>query len=320
MYDRKSHQQKQLNPEEIKQIPNQWMQHMRQGEFEDAWKLSDKVLASGVNRDPNLPRHYQCVWDGTPLHGKRVLVRCYHGLGDTIQFIRYIPKLKAIAAKVTVWAQPALLELLKTIPEIDELIALHDGSPEVEYDVDCEVMELPFIFRSTLETIPTRIPYLHADPIVLQEEAELAVGLVWQAGDWNQARCLPFKALKPLADIPNIKLFILQANAEAAGWQPDFGVHPGEFNLTNYAGVIRGLDLLITVDSMPAHLAGALNVPVWTLLHGDPDWRWMNNRADSPWYPSMRLFRQGTNGTWETLIKDVAENLQQFTMQMQATS
>jgi hypothetical protein len=320
MYDRKSHHTNQLNPEEIKQIPNYWMQHMRKGEFEDAWKLSDKVLASGVNRDPKLPRHYQCVWDGTPLEGKRVLVRCYHGLGDTIQFIRYIPKLKEIAAQVIVWAQPALMDLLKTIPEIDQLIALHDGTPEVAYDVDCEVMELPFIFRSTVETIPSRIPYLHAEPIVLQEEAELAVGLVWQAGDWNQARCLPFEALKPLADIPNIKLFILQANAEAAGWQEGFGIHPGEFSLTGYAGVIRGLDLLITVDSMPAHLAGALNVPVWTLLHGSPDWRWMDDREDSPWYPSMRLFRQKPNGTWESLINKVAASLQQLSLQTPAIS
>jgi hypothetical protein len=92
MYDRQIHHKIQLDPDELKRIPNAWMQHMRKGEFNDAWKLSDLVLASGVNRNPELPRHFQGVWDGSPLNGKRVLVRCYHGLGDTIQFIRYVEK------------------------------------------------------------------------------------------------------------------------------------------------------------------------------------------------------------------------------------
>jgi hypothetical protein len=309
MYDRQIHHKIQLDPDELKRIPNAWMQHMRKGEFNDAWKLSDLVLASGVNRNPELPRHFQGVWDGSPLNGKRVLVRCYHGLGDTIQFIRYVALLKNIAAEVIVWAQPALLDLLKTIPGIDQLLPLHDGAPEVSYDVDCEVMELPFIFRSTPETIPQTIPYLQVAPIRLSSGPELAVGLVWQAGDWNQARCIPFQALAPLSEIHGIKLYILQANAEAGGWKKGFGVHPGEFSLHDYAGVIRGLDLLITADSMPAHLAGALNVPVWTLLHEHADWRWMDERSDSPWYPSMKLFRQSEGGSWQAVIAEVTAAL-----------
>ena len=285
------------------------MQFMRAGAFEEAWKLSDKVLAAGVNRDPRLPRHYQCVWDGSTLAGKRVLVRCYHGLGDTIQFIRYIPKLKEIAKEVIVWAQAPLLELLKNMPEIDLLLPLHDGQPEVKYDVDVEVMELPFIFRTTLDTIPCKVPYLHAEPLILSDEHKFNVGLVWQSGNWNQARCIPFAALAPLATLKNVNLYILQANAEEAGWQEGFGIHPGEFTLYNYAGVIRGLDLMISVDSMPAHLAGAMNVPVWTILHDQADWRWMNTRSDSPWYPSMRLFRQQEKGNWETVMEEVVRNL-----------
>jgi hypothetical protein len=320
MFEEEKDQNKPLNPDELSWIPNAWMQHMRKGEFSAAWTLSDKVLAAGVNRDPTLPRHYQGVWDGTPLNGKRVLVRCYHGLGDTIQFIRYASKLKEIAAEVIVWAQPPLLELLKTVAGIDQVFALHDGTPEVPCDVDCEVMELPFIFRSTLETIPAQVPYLHTKPIHLSSGPQLAVGLVWQAGDWNQARCLPFSALQPLAEITGIKLYIMQANAEVAGWKEGFGIHPGEFSLTDYAGVIRGLDLLITPDSMPAHLAGALNVPVWTLLHQQSDWRWMDERSDSPWYPSMRLFRQQKNNTskisqdkaWDSVIAQVTEALKKL--------
>jgi hypothetical protein len=312
MYDRKSHHQKLQNPEDLKAIPNAWMQCMRTGAFEEAWKLSDKVLAAGVNRDPRLPRHYQCLWDGTPLNGKRVLVRCYHGLGDTIQFIRYVPLLKEIAKEVIVWAQPPLINLLENFPGIDQLLPLHDGKPDVRFDVDVEVMELPFIFRTTPETIPQEIPYLHVDPLLLSDGKALNVGLVWQAGDWNQSRCIPFSALAPLDQIKGVNLYILQANAAAAGWMEGFGIHPGEFSLYDYARVIKGLDLMISADSMPAHLAGALSVPVWTLLHDQADWRWMDERKDSPWYPSMRLFRQAHQGEWEAVIEKVAEELQKL--------
>jgi hypothetical protein len=252
------------------------------------------------------------LWDGSALDGKRVLVRCYHGLGDTIQFIRYIPLLKQIAKEVIVWAQPPLLPLLKSIPGLDLLLPLHDGTPDVAFDVDVEVMELPFIFRTTLETIPGDIPYIKVDPLPLAGKKALNVGLVWQAGDWNQSRCIPFQALAPLNHIEGINLYILQANAEAAGWKEGFGIHPGEFSLQDYARVIRGLDLMISADSMPAHLAGAMNVPAWTLLHSAADWRWMDERADSPWYPSMRLFRQEDPSDWVAVIQSVAEELQKL--------
>jgi hypothetical protein len=314
MYDRKSQHQQLPDPAELKAIPNAWMQCMRRGAFDEAWKLSEKVLAAGVNRDPSLPRHYQCLWDGSALDGKRVLVRCYHGLGDTIQFIRYIPLLKQIAKEVIVWAQPPLLPLLKNIPGLDLLLPLHDGTPDVAFDVDVEVMELPFIFRTTLETIPVDIPYIEVDPLPLAGKEALNVGLVWQAGDWNQSRCIPFQALAPLNEIDGINLYILQANAEAAGWKEGFGIHPGEFSLHDYARVIRGLDLMISADSMPAHLAGAMNVSVWTLLHSEADWRWMDERADSPWYPAMRLFRQKDPSDWASVIQSVAEELQKLAL------
>ncbi len=293
------------------------MQCMRAGAFDEAWKLSDKVLAAGVNRDPRLPRHYQCIWNGSPLTNKRVLVRCYHGLGDTIQFIRYIPMLKKVAREVIVWAQEPLISLLEVFPDIDRLLPLHDGQPEADYDIDLEVMELPYIFRTTLDTIPAHIPYLDVTPLPLSDENKFNVGLVWQSGDWNQARCMPFDALAPLASIANVNLYILQANAEGAGWNEGVGIHPGEFSLYNYARVLRGLDLLISVDSMPVHLAGALNVPVWTLLHHQPDWRWMEDRNDSPWYPSMRLFRQTEQDNWTALVEEVARELQTLAAPLQ---
>ncbi|HEX2936945.1 MAG TPA: glycosyltransferase family 9 protein [Bacteroidales bacterium] len=288
-----------------------WIWHMRHGAFEEAWKFSDKVIKSGINRDYlNTPRHYQCIWDGTPLNGKRVLVRCYHGLGDTIMFIRYTALLKEIASEVIVWAQPELLKLLTTAKGIDRLIPLHNGTPDVTYDIDIELMELPHAFRTTLSSIPSESPYLHVHPISLpNENSALKIGLVWQAGDWDQSRNIPFSIIKQLGEKKGTSFYILQYNPELAGWDKTFGIYPGKMKLLDYARFIHSLDLLISVDSMPAHLAGAVNTPVWLMLKKKADWRWMEDRTNSPWYPSMRLFRQPTEGAWETVIRKIKEEL-----------
>jgi len=288
---------------------------MRRGEFEQAWQLADADLAARAGQPCyHWPRHQQYIWDGRPLAGRRVLVRCYHGLGDTIQFIRYLPLLKAVAAEVIVWAQPELLPLLATAAGIDQLLPLHDGTPDAAYDADVEIMELPHIFRTTLATIPQTIPYLHAEPrrLAAAELGQRLVGLVWQAGGWDARRSVPFELLAPLAAVPGVQLIILQANAEAAGWQAGVGLHPGELDLANYARVVLGLDLLITVDSMPAHLAGALGVPVWTLLHAAADWRWLTGREDSLWYPTMRLFWQAAPGAWAPVVARVLEAIRRL--------
>lgn len=290
------------------------MQHMRSGAFEEAWQCSDADLKARAGKPCwHLPRHVQYIWNGEPLEGKRVLIRCYHGLGDTIQFIRFAPLVKAIAKEVIIWAQPELIPLLKTAEGINKLLPLHNGSPEVEYDVDVEIMELAHIFRITQKTIPATVPYLHVEPMQLSSnDNKFKVGLVWQAGNWDASRNVPFSLLQPLAEIKNIQLIILQANTEQAGWKEGFGINPGEFNLYDYARVIRGLDLLITVDSMPAHLAGALGVPVFTLLQKHADWRWMSDKDDSIWYKTMKLFRQNTQGDWKLLIRNVVAELEKL--------
>lgn len=293
-------------------LPDPWMQHMRRGEWEQAWAISDALLPIRA-REPcsHSPRHLQYVWTGAPLQGKRVLVRCYHGLGDTLQFIRYAPLLKAVAAEVIVWAQPKLLPLLRHVDGIDRLLPLHDDAPDVEFDVDVELMELPHIFRTTPVTVPARIPYLRAEPMALAGTAgQRRIGLVWKAGDWNDARSIPFEWLAPFAQLGgDTTVYILQPDAAAAGWDGAFGEYPGELDVPGYARALKALDLLVTIDSMPAHLAGALGVPTWTLLHHDPDWRWMQDRTDSPWYPCMRLFRQRTPGDWPGVVAEVATEL-----------
>jgi hypothetical protein len=134
---------------------DKWIEAMRHGDFATAWKISDALLRARRSEDQVLlPPGQQSIWDGSPVEGKRVLVRCYHGLGDTIQFIRYAALLKKIAAEVIVWVQPSLIPLLRNVEGVDRMLPLHDGSPEVKYDVDLELSELPYLFRTTLESIP----------------------------------------------------------------------------------------------------------------------------------------------------------------------
>ena len=291
---------------------NPWMEYMRAGDFEAAWKVSDRELIARSGK-PNwhLPRHFQNIWNGDPLEAKRVLIRCYHGLGDTIQFVRYASMVKSIAKEVILWAQGDLIPLLQTVAGIDQLLPLHDGAPKVEYDLDVEIMELPHVFRTEVTTIPSQIPYIHVPPMQVNKMAsKLLVGLVWKAGDWDQNRNIPFDMLHPLFQIEGVDILILQANATAAGWSPNFGLHPGEFSLYDFARLVKAMDLVISVDSMPVHLAGALGVHVWNLLQANADWRWMRNTNQSPWYPTMKIFRQQKQGEWRSLLDSVCTELQ----------
>jgi hypothetical protein len=298
-------------PEAEEDLAAAWMRCMRAGDFAGAWRVSDAVLRSRAGQPCwHLPRHEQYVWDGTPLEGRRVLVRCYHGLGDTIQFARFLPRVSAIAAESVVWAQPALIPLLRTIPGVGRLLPLHDDVPEAEYDVDVEIMELSHVFRATPDELSRGVPYLHADPVPLPRDGRLVVGIVWRAGEWDDRRSIPVSLLAPLAKIPGLALHVLQ-RGPALDERPDgFGVVSGSDDAAEAARVARALDLVISVDSMPAHLAGALGVPVWTMLHSEADWRWMDGREDSPWYPTMRLFRQPRPGDWPSVVSRVARELE----------
>lgn len=288
----------------------EWLRLARRGDLEGAWLASDRITQRRRWRpDWWMPRHRQNVWDGTALAGQRVLVRCYQGLGDTIQFIRYAPLLKALARKVFVAAQPSLLPLLRSVPGIDRLLPLDESLPPVEYDVDVEVMELPYAFRTTLSTIPTDIPYLAALPLVL-DGREPRVGIAWRVGDRDDRRSIAFSDIRMLLDDTHVAWY---------GLQLQYGVEEQHANLRQLdtnglvrtARAISAMDLVISIDSMPAHLAGALGVPVWTLLPNEADWRWMEGRSDSPWYPTMRLFRQRTPGDWSPVIEDVRQALQE---------
>jgi hypothetical protein len=278
---------------------DRWLSLMRRGEFAEAWKISDASLQARAGTTCwHLPRHEQWVWDRTPLNNKRVLIRCYHGLGDTLQFFRYVPFVKKIAEHVTVWAQPSLLPLLS-----GDVRPLHDGTIDCDYDVDVEIMELAHVFRTTIDTIPSDVPYIHATPASIERDHRLAIGIVWRSGDWDERRNVPFALMESLADVGGVKLFSLQRDPDQ--FSDRITMLDGVDDPLKTAQLMRAMDLVITIDSMPAHLVGALGVPAWTLLPTDADWRWMEDRDDSPWYPAMRLFRQQRPGHWASVIERV---------------
>ncbi|HYY87293.1 MAG TPA: hypothetical protein VFA49_00740 [Chloroflexota bacterium] len=282
-----------------------WWAAMRAGDFARARQIADRLLAEQAALGPcwHLPRHEQWVWDGRPLDSRRVLVRCYHGLGDTIQFARFLPRLVDIARAVVVWAQPRLLPLLASMQLPIELLPLHDGTPETDYEVDIELMEVPHALRIDLASVPARVPYFCVPPGQRLASA-FSLGGVAEAGDWDAKRSVPAELLGSLADLPGLALFSLQLGEPVPG-----ATDISSADVLTVASRVRALDLVITPDTMMAHLAGALGVPTWTLLPAHADWRWMEDRTDSPWYPTMRLFRQPQPGDWAAVISDVRTRL-----------
>ena len=283
---------------------------MRRGDFVSAWAISDNVLQERARSGAvcsHLPRHEQFVWNGETLTGRRLFVRCYHGLGDTLQFVRLLAHPRLRAAEITLWVQPALVKLLQTVRGIDRILPLHDGNPGVDYDVDIEIMELPHALRLDLDELPGPMPYIYV-PTATPKTLSLRrrIGVCWSAGEWDPRRSLSAGDLRQLGMLSDVRWFSLQ-------FPPATCVLPAapiaSRDIVEMAARMQLLDLIITVDTMTAHLAGALGLPVWLLLPHDPDWRWMVGRDDSPWYPTMRLFRQPAPGDWTTVTEQVREEL-----------
>ena len=288
----------------MRNVETEWIAAMRRGDYRSAWAINDAVLAArdpAGRDDPALPYHRRWVWDGRPFAGRHVLVRCYHGLGDTLQFARFLPALRPLVASLTVEAQPGLLPLLSRIPGCGRLIPFAPASPAPPSECDLEIMELAHALRLPPDAAPA--PYLRAAPA---SSPERAIGLCWQAGGWDPARSVPAGLLQPLSRIrpiaalqpvgPDCPLPLLNPQGSPAA-------------IEDTAALIAGLELVVTVDSMVAHLAGALGRPTMLLLRHDCDWRWMSDRRDSPWYPSMRLYRQAWPGDWAAVIGQVTADL-----------
>jgi hypothetical protein len=295
-----------------------WVAAMRRGEFAAAWRICDRVLAQ--RRQDNVdcsewPRHLQFIWNGAELTDRRVLVRCYHGLGDTLQYARFFAPLRRRARTVTVWAQPQLLSLLRGVRGIDCVLPLHDGACDAQFDVDIESMELPHALRLHAEDLPGPIPYIDVSPAALGElnPAQFNVGVAWRAGDWNPERSIPSSALPRLED-DRFRLYSLQYPPEPL---PIAAVDLACADIRSLAQRMLALDAVVTVDTMIAHLAGALGLRTLLLLNDTADWRWQAHRSDSPWYPTMRLFRKQTSD-WNDVLGSARETLGAAAMRAKA--
>ena len=305
-----------LNPEPG--IHDRWMCWTLLGRFEEAWKESDRILQrrKGVRAPGESFMENHSLWDGSRLEGRSVVVRCYHGLGDTIQFLRYLPLLKACCSFVAVEVQPTLVPLYRGSKEIDLLMTWEDGIPRPRFDCEVECMELPYIFRSTVESLPAGVPYIELPPHEEKERRReendpLRVGLVWTSGTWKPDRSIPSSLLEPLARIPGVRFFSLHEepppSAHPCPLPQWVAGNPYRDGIIGTGRAILEMDLIIAVDTMVAHLAGALGKPVWLLLLHEADWRWMIDREDSPWYPTMRLFRQPHPGDWRIPLDRIAQ-------------
>jgi len=265
----------------------------------------------------------QPLWDGKPLNGKILLLHAEQGMGDTIQCIRYAAIARQRGARLVLTCHQPLMRLFSTLPGIEKMVPL--GQPVPEFDTYAPLMSLPAIVGTTQETLPAEVPYLFPptdSSLRLQapDGTRLKVGIVWAGGHLykkNQSRSCALQLFDPLLNLPEIAYYSLQkgfAQMELVdlGWQDRVqDLSDRLTDMAETAAAIAQLDLVITVDTSVAHLAGALGQPIWVLLSWMPDWRWMLERQDSPWYPTMRLFRQSQPDDWQGVITAVAAALQE---------
>jgi hypothetical protein len=300
--------------------------HLKAGQFEEGWKWFERRWQ--VDAPPSF-RGRQ--WNGEAVGDRVLLLFGYaaEGYGDTIQFCRYLSAFPIDARKIILAVRPSLVRLLSRLPGISEVIAFSDSLPA--FDLQSSIMRLPYLVGTTWDRIPAATPYLTADPADVEHwrgrlagTTGLRVGLCWtgQPGHspgyiaWNRRRSIALETLVPLGEISGAQFISLQKDAppDAAG-RPRIQLHDFTADLRDFAdtaALIENLDLVISIDTSVAHLAGALGKPVWLLNPVDACWRWLLNREDSPWYPTLRQFRQPMPWDWESVISRVRDALQRL--------
>ncbi|MFD1611614.1 hypothetical protein ACFSCW_07365 [Sphingomonas tabacisoli] len=280
----------------------EWVGAMRAGRYADAWALAAQTLAErdlATRDDPTLPYHLRWVWDASSVDDRDVLVRCYHGLGDTLQFARFLPLLATRAASVTVEAPPRLMDLLATVSDGIALVPFDVARPLPPAEVDIEITELDFALRAAPGEAPP--PYLRTQRAILPHGT---IALCYGAGDWDPERNVPPALFAPLCrHAPCITLVAEPTTLRV------LNPEGCPFDMGATAARVAGAALVITVDTMIAHLAGALGKPVWLLLKAEPDWRWDPQQPSSAWYPSMRLYAQPRAGDWPSALARVEADL-----------
>lgn len=297
---------------------------LKEGWDEYRWRRKTNLAASAYAHKFDKP-----LWEGRPFVGKRLLVHYEQGLGDNLQFVRYLPTVKRLGGTVIFETPKSMYGLLESFDGIDELVEASPAAPpDVEFDFYTSLMDLPGICGTTLETIPAEVPYIHSDAAKVRRWRErfvtdgFKVGLVWGGRPTGrnevlslQHRSCALEQFAPLAAVPGVTLYGLQKGPPAAqvgqlGRRIPITNLGEQFeDFTDTAAAIENLDLVISIDTSVAHLAGAMGKPVWVLLKTDADWRWLLERTDNPWYPTMRLFRQSRAGDWAAVLNRVADEL-----------
>jgi hypothetical protein len=275
----------------------------------------------------------QPLWLGEfPLEGKSILLHAEQGLGDTLQFCRYAPLVAAMGARVVLEVPKELMRLLATLGGVAELV--EQGQPLPAFDCHAPLLSLPLAFGTDLASIPTVTPYVSADNADAQRWAQrlasdgapaMKVGLVWAGGNrphvaelrkTDARRSVTLETLRPILDVQHVRFYSLQKGPAAQQLRESQALCERIIDYTDElddfadtAALVENLDLVITVDTAVAHLAGAMNKPVWVMNRFDTCWRWLLDRTDSPWYPGVRLFRQPALGDWESVVNELRDAL-----------
>jgi hypothetical protein len=295
------------------------------GDFERGWKEYESRWKCESFPSP-LRYTQRPLWLGQPLNGRRLLIHAEQGLGDTLQFARFVPMVAKLGGTVIFQVQSVLHRLLKNLPGVK--VVAQDLKTE-EFDLQCPLWSLPLALGTRLETIPPMPDCLFIDPQQQQQWRtrldsirrpgdRMNIGLIWSGSPgfaYNYRRSTKLETLAPLAQLPGINFISLQkgpASAQAKTPPPGMRLIDWTSELNDFAdtaALISQLDLIITTDTGAAHLSGLVGKPTWILLMFAPDFRWLRQREDSPWYPSVRLFRQPVARDWDTPIQWMVEEL-----------
>ena len=304
-----------LNPDYAKAHLNRSLVQLLTGALDEGWEEYEWRFAVNVY-DRRFDRP---LWSGELLAGASILIHAEQGFGDTLQFVRYVPAVEERGGRVVLEVPGSLVRLARTVAGASEVVAA--GDPLPAFDCHCPLLSLPRVFKTNLATIPNAVPYLRAPAQASAGWAERIpatpgpkVGVVW-AG--TTVGAIDLRLLQPLWDIENVSWFSLQVGERTGDISSLGGVKitdlsPWLADFAETAAAICRLDLVISVDTSVAHLAGALGRPTWLLLRYPPEWRWLLEREDSPWYPTARLFRQRKEGDWRCVAREVAAALAQM--------
>ncbi len=308
-----------LQPNSALATANLGLIHLAQGDLAAGWREYESRWEVGIGDDR---RPVERQWKGEPLAGERILLYAEQGFGDTLQFVRYVPLVAALGGNVVLEVQPGLHRLLLHTSGASQVI--QRGEPLPPFAWQCSLLSLPLAFRTELHTIPAGVPYVHPDPALVEawrmrvSGNTRRIGLAWTgnpAMHRNHYRSIPFDLLMPLLKVPGATFYSLQLGpGREQGKQipPDvrlIDLTPDIKDFADTAAIVANLDLVISVCTGVAHLAGSMGKPVWILLHKGCDWRWFLEREDSPWYPTARLFRQTTPGAWPAVLDKVESEL-----------